>query len=75
LPKKRQQEYRTIDRQINKLIREAIAAANRKAALEKRKLIQMHPFPRRFTKIELIDQRLKLLQIILKPIEADTLSC
>ncbi|TDE46696.1 peptidase M23 [Flavobacterium rhamnosiphilum] len=35
--KKRQQEYRTIDRQINKLIREAIAAANRKAALEKAK--------------------------------------
>ncbi|WP_426062421.1 murein hydrolase activator EnvC family protein [Flavobacterium sp. DSP2-3-1] len=35
--KKKQQEYRTIDRQINKLIREAIAAANRKAALEKAK--------------------------------------
>lgn len=35
--RKRQQEYRTIDRQINKLIREAIAAANRKAALEKAK--------------------------------------
>ena len=35
--KKRQQEYRTIDRQINKLIREAIAAANRKSALEKAK--------------------------------------
>ncbi|WP_338646786.1 peptidoglycan DD-metalloendopeptidase family protein [Flavobacterium sp. KS-LB2] len=35
--KKRQQEYRAIDRQINKLIREAIAAANRKAALEKAK--------------------------------------
>jgi septal ring factor EnvC (AmiA/AmiB activator) len=35
--KKRQLEYRTIDRQINKLIREAIAAANRKAALEKAK--------------------------------------
>ena len=34
---KKQQEYRTIDRQINKLIREAIAAANRKAALEKAK--------------------------------------
>ncbi|WP_244289520.1 murein hydrolase activator EnvC family protein [Flavobacterium tiangeerense] len=35
--KKRQQEYRTIDRQINRLIREAIAEANRKAALEKAK--------------------------------------
>ncbi|MFV8334814.1 murein hydrolase activator EnvC family protein [Flavobacterium sp. RSP29] len=35
--RKRQQEYRVIDRQINKLIREAIAAANRKAALEKAK--------------------------------------
>lgn len=35
--KKKQQEYRAIDRQINKLIREAIAAANRKAALEKAK--------------------------------------
>ena len=35
--KKRQQEYRAIDRQINKLIRETIAAANRKAALEKAK--------------------------------------
>ncbi|MDI5898142.1 peptidoglycan DD-metalloendopeptidase family protein [Flavobacterium sp. LB2P84] len=35
--RKRQQEYRAIDRQINKLIREAIAAANRKAALEKAK--------------------------------------
>ncbi|MFV8269101.1 murein hydrolase activator EnvC family protein [Flavobacterium sp. GT2N3] len=35
--RKRQQEYRIIDRQINKLIREAIAAANRKAALEKAK--------------------------------------
>ena len=34
---KKQQEYRTIDRQINKLIREAIAAANRKAALERAK--------------------------------------
>jgi septal ring factor EnvC (AmiA/AmiB activator) len=34
---KKQQEYRIIDRQINKLIREAIAAANRKAALEKAK--------------------------------------
>ena len=34
---KKQQEYRTIDRQINKLIREAIAAATRKAALEKAK--------------------------------------
>ena len=33
----KQQEYRTIDRQINRLIREAIAAANRKAALEKAK--------------------------------------
>lgn len=35
--RKRQQEYKKIDRQINKLIREAIAAANRKAALEKAK--------------------------------------
>ncbi|WP_233264563.1 MULTISPECIES: murein hydrolase activator EnvC [unclassified Flavobacterium] len=35
--KKRQQEYRTIDRQINRLIREAIAEANRRAALEKAK--------------------------------------
>ena len=35
--KKRQQEYKTIDRQINRLIREAIAEANRKAALEKAK--------------------------------------
>ena len=35
--RKRQQEYKAIDRQINKLIREAIAAANRKAALEKAK--------------------------------------
>ncbi|SHF98866.1 Septal ring factor EnvC, activator of murein hydrolases AmiA and AmiB [Flavobacterium segetis] len=34
---KKQQEYRQVDRQINKLIREAIAAANRKAALEKAK--------------------------------------
>lgn len=34
---KKQQEYKAIDRQINKLIREAIAAANRKAALEKAK--------------------------------------
>ncbi|MCK8140549.1 peptidoglycan DD-metalloendopeptidase family protein [Flavobacterium sp. I-SCBP12n] len=34
---KKQQEYRLVDRQINKLIREAIAAANRKAALEKAK--------------------------------------
>jgi len=34
---KKQQEYRVVDRQINKLIREAIAAANRKAALEKAK--------------------------------------
>lgn len=34
---KKQQEYRKIDRQINKLIREAIAAANRKAASEKAK--------------------------------------
>ncbi|MEC5164821.1 septal ring factor EnvC (AmiA/AmiB activator) [Flavobacterium sp. PL11] len=34
---KKQQEYRIVDRQINKLIREAIAAANRKAALEKAK--------------------------------------
>lgn len=35
--RKRQQEYKKIDRQISKLIREAIAAANRKAALEKAK--------------------------------------
>ena len=34
---KKQQEYRKIDRQINKLIREAIAAENRKAASEKAK--------------------------------------
>ena len=34
---KKQQEHKAIDRQINKLIREAIAAANRKAALEKAK--------------------------------------
>ncbi|WP_188049330.1 murein hydrolase activator EnvC [Flavobacterium sp. GP15] len=34
---KKQQEYRLVDRQINKLIREAIAAANRKAAAEKAK--------------------------------------
>jgi hypothetical protein len=57
------------------LIREAIAA-NRKAALEKRKLIQMHPFQSggSSTKIELTPEA-KILQIILKPIEADTLSC
>lgn len=35
--KKKQQETRNIDRQINKLIREAIADANRKAALAKKK--------------------------------------
>jgi septal ring factor EnvC (AmiA/AmiB activator) len=35
--KKKQQESKAIDRQINRLIREAIAAANRKAALEKAK--------------------------------------
>ncbi|OAB31476.1 Septal ring factor EnvC, activator of murein hydrolases AmiA and AmiB [Flavobacterium fryxellicola] len=44
--KKRQQEYRTIDRQINKLIREAIAAANRKAALEKAKANPSAPVSR-----------------------------
>jgi septal ring factor EnvC (AmiA/AmiB activator) len=35
--RKKQQEARTIDRQIDRLIREAIAAANRKAASEKAK--------------------------------------
>jgi len=35
--KKKQQEARTIDRQINRLIREAIAEANRKAAIERAK--------------------------------------
>lgn len=35
--KKKQQESRLIDRQIDRLIREAIAAANRKAALERAK--------------------------------------
>lgn len=35
--RKRQQEYKKIDRQISQLIREAIAAANRKAALERAK--------------------------------------
>ena len=35
--KKKQQESKTIDRQIDKLIREAIAAANRKTAAEKAK--------------------------------------
>jgi septal ring factor EnvC (AmiA/AmiB activator) len=44
--KKKQQEYRTIDRQINKLIREAIAAANRKAALEKAKANPSAPVSR-----------------------------
>lgn len=44
--KKRQQEYKSIDRQINKLIREAIAAANRKAALEKAKANPSAPVSR-----------------------------
>ena len=44
--KKRQQEYRKIDRQINKLIRKAIAAANRKAALEKAKANPSAPVSR-----------------------------
>jgi septal ring factor EnvC (AmiA/AmiB activator) len=35
--RKKQREYKTIDAQINRLIREAIAEANRKAALERAK--------------------------------------
>ncbi|MGO4905380.1 murein hydrolase activator EnvC family protein [Flavobacterium sp. W20_MBD1_R3] len=44
--RKNQQEYKKIDRQINKLIREAIAAANRKAALEKAKANPSAPVSR-----------------------------
>jgi septal ring factor EnvC (AmiA/AmiB activator) len=44
--RKRQQEFKKIDRQINKLIREAIAAANRKAALEKAKANPSAPVSR-----------------------------
>ena len=35
--RKKQQEARSIDKQINRIVREAIAAANRKAALERAK--------------------------------------
>ncbi|MFE3848329.1 murein hydrolase activator EnvC family protein [Flavobacterium sp. LB3P45] len=35
--RKKQQESRSIDKQINRIVREAIAAANRKAALERAK--------------------------------------
>ena len=35
--RKKQQESRSIDRQVNRIVREAIAAANRKAALERAK--------------------------------------
>nr|WP_243699453.1 peptidoglycan DD-metalloendopeptidase family protein [Flavobacterium caseinilyticum] len=44
--RKRQQEFKKIDRQINKLIREAIAAANRKAALERAKANPSAPVSR-----------------------------
>jgi hypothetical protein len=58
------------------LIREAIAATNRKAALEKRKLIQMHPFQSggSSTKIELTPEA-KIVADNFKIIEQITLSC
>ena len=54
--RKKQQEARLIDRQINRIVREAIAAANRKAALERAKANPSAPVsktPVSSTKIEL----------------------
>ncbi|MBG6111723.1 septal ring factor EnvC (AmiA/AmiB activator) [Flavobacterium sp. CG_23.5] len=54
--RKKQQESRLIDRQVNRIVREAIAAANRKAALERAKANPSAPVSRApvsSTKIEL----------------------
>lgn len=54
--RKKQQESRLIDRQVNRIVREAIAAANRKAALERAKANPSAPVskaPVSSTKIEL----------------------